>query len=99
MVLVTCPTGKAEAIAEGLVEDRVAACVNVVPALRSVYRWKDRVQKDEEALLIVKSTRDRFDALKKAVLARHPYELPEVIAIPVDRGHVPYIDWVVESTR
>jgi periplasmic divalent cation tolerance protein len=99
VVLVTCPPDKAEAIAQGLVEDRVAACVNVVPALRSVYRWKDGVQKDEEALLLVKTTRDRFDALKQAVLARHPYELPEVIAIPVDRGHAPYIDWVVESTR
>lgn len=98
-MLVTCPPDKAEAIAQGLVEDRVAACVNVVPALRSVYRWKDGVQKDEEALLLVKTTRDRFDALKQAVLARHPYELPEVIAIPVDRGHAPYIDWVVESTR
>ncbi len=99
VVLVTCPPDKADAIAQGLVEDRVAACVNVVPTLRSVYRWKNGVQKNEETLLIVKTTRDRFDALKRAVLARHPYELPEVIALPVDRGHAPYIDWVVESTR
>lgn len=99
VVLVTCPPDKAEAIAQGLVEDRVAACVNIVPSLRSVYRWKEGVQQEEEALLIVKTTRDRFDALKKAVLARHPNELPEVIAVPVDRGHAPYIDWVVESTR
>ena len=99
VVLVTCPPAQAEALAQGLVEDRVAACVNVVPALRSVYRWKDGVQKDDEALLLVKTTRDRFDALKQAVLARHPGLLPEVIAIPVDRGHTPYIDWVMESTR
>lgn len=99
VVLVTCPPDKAESIAEGLIEDRLAACVNVVPGLRSVYRWKGAVQKDQEALLLVKTTPDRFDALKRAVLARHPYELPEVIALPVERGHAPYIDWVVESTR
>lgn len=99
VVLVTCPPGKADEIAEGLVEDRVAACVNVVPSLRSVYRWNNGVQKDEEALLLVKTTRDRFEALKQAVLKRHPYELPEVIAVPVERGYAPYIDWVMESTR
>jgi len=99
VVLVTCPPKKADKIAAGLIEDRVAACVNVVRSLRSFYRWKGKVHRDDEALLIVKTTRDRFEALKKAVLARHPYELPEVIAVTVDRGHPPYLDWVVESTR
>ena len=99
VVLVTCPPDKAEAIAAALVEARVAACVNVVPGLRSVYRWKGAVQHDDEALLLVKTTRDRFEALKRAVLKHHPYELPEVIALPVERGHAPYLEWVVESTR
>jgi len=99
VVLVTCPPGDAEGIAQSLVENRVAACVNVVPGLRSVYRWKGAVQKDDEALLVIKTARDRFDALKQAVLARHPYELPEVIALPVERGHAPYLDWVADSTR
>jgi periplasmic divalent cation tolerance protein len=99
VVLVTCPPDKAQAIANALVEERVAACVNVVPSLSSVYRWKGAVHKDAEALLIVKSTKDRFEALKQAVLRHHPYELPEVIAVPVDRGHVPYLEWVIESSQ
>jgi periplasmic divalent cation tolerance protein len=99
VVLVTCPPDKAQAIAGALVEERVAACVNVVPSLSSVYRWKGAVHVDSEALLIVKSTRDRFEALKQAVLRHHPYELPEVIAVPVDRGHTPYLEWVIESSH
>jgi len=99
IVLVTCPPDRARQIATALVEERVAACVNVVPGLQSIYRWQGEVQSDGEALLIVKTAKDRFDALKQAVLKHHPYELPEVIAVAVDRGHAPYLEWVVESTR
>ncbi len=99
VVLVTCPPDKAQAIAGALVEERVAACVNVVPSLSSVYRWKGAVHVDSEALLLVKTTRDRFEALKQAVLRHHPYELPEVIAVPVDLGHAPYLEWVIESSH
>ena len=99
VVLVTCPPDKAESIADALIEERVAACVNVVPSLRSVYRLKGEVHHDEEAMLLVKTTRDRFEALKQAVLKHHPYELPEVIAVPVDRGHTPYLEWVIESSH
>ena len=99
VVLVTCPPDKAQGIANALVEERVAACVNVVPSLSSVYRWKGAVHNDAEALLVVKSTKDRFEALKLSVLKHHPYELPEVIAIPVDRGHTPYLEWVIESSH
>jgi periplasmic divalent cation tolerance protein len=99
VVLITCPPDKAQGLAETLVEERVAACVNVVPTLQSVYRWKGAVQNEGEALLLVKTTRDRFDALKALVLKNHPYELPEVISFTVDRGHAPYLEWVVESTR
>jgi periplasmic divalent cation tolerance protein len=99
VVLVTCPPERAQSIANALVEERLAACVNVVPSLQSVYRWKGEVHHDGEALLIVKTARDRFDALKQAVLKLHPYELPEVIAVSVDRGHAPYLDWVLESAH
>ncbi|MGH8482373.1 MAG: divalent-cation tolerance protein CutA [Nevskiaceae bacterium] len=99
VVLVTCPPEKAQAIAGALVEERVAACVNVVPSLSSVYRWKGAVHNDAEALLLVKTSKDRFEALKQAVLKHHPYELPEVIAIQVDRGHAPYLEWVIESSH
>ena len=99
VVLVTCPPDRAQSIADALVEERVAACVNVVPGLQSVYRWKGEVHHDTEAMLLVKTTRDRFEALKQAVLKHHPYELPEVIAVPVDRGHTPYLEWVIESSH
>ena len=99
VVLVTCPPEKAQAIAGALVEERVAACVNVVPSLSSVYRWKGAVHNEAEALLLVKTSKDRFEALKQAVLRHHPYELPEVIAIQVDRGHAPYLEWVIESSH
>lgn len=99
VVLVTCPPKQAAALAAGLVADRVAACVNVVPAVRSFYRWKGKVQRDGESLLVIKTTRARFARLRRAVLARHPYDLPEVIALPVVRGHAPYLDWVADSTR
>ncbi|MGQ0586191.1 MAG: divalent-cation tolerance protein CutA [Gammaproteobacteria bacterium] len=99
VVLVTCPPDKAQGIAQALVEERVAACVNLVPSLTSVYRWKGEVHQEGEALLLVKTTKDRFEALKQAVLKHHPYELPEVIAFTVDRGHTPYLDWVIESSH
>ena len=99
VVLVTCPPEKAQVIADALVEERVAACVNVVPNLQSVYRWKGAVHHEGEALLIVKTAQDRFDAVKEIVLREHPYELPEVIAMNVSRGHAPYLDWVLESAH
>ena len=99
VVLVTCPPDKAQGIASALVEERVAACVNLVPSLHSVYRWKGEVHHEDEALLLVKTTKDRFEALKQAVLKHHPHELPEVIAFTVDRGHTPYLEWVIESSN
>lgn len=99
IALVTCPQKDADRIARALVERRVAACVNVVPAIRSVYRWKGEVQEDDEALLIVKTADSRFDDLRQAVLSMHPYELPEIVAVSVEHGHVPYLDWVAEATR
>ena len=99
VVLVTCPPDKAQGIADALVEERVAACVNVVPSLNSVYRYKGEVHHENEAMLLVKTTKDRFEALKQAVLKHHPYELPEVIAVPVECGHTPYLEWVIESSH
>ncbi|MBI2382685.1 MAG: divalent-cation tolerance protein CutA [Gammaproteobacteria bacterium] len=98
VALVACPPDKAEHIAAVLVEGRYAACVNVVPRVVSTYRWKGKVERDDEALLIAKTTADRFEALKQAVLKLHPYELPEVVAVKLAAGHTPYLDWVIEST-
>ncbi|MGQ0698282.1 MAG: divalent-cation tolerance protein CutA [Panacagrimonas sp.] len=96
IALVSCPVDAADGLATHLVESRVAACVNVIPRIRSTYRWKGEVQRDDEALLIIKTTTERFEDLKRAVLAQHPYELPEVIAVDIAAGHLPYLDWIAE---
>lgn len=96
LVLVACPPAEAERLAWELVEARVAACVNVIPKVSSSYRWKGAVSRDEESLLIIKTTAERFEDLKREVLARHPYELPEVIAVDVAAGHLPYLQWIAD---
>jgi periplasmic divalent cation tolerance protein len=99
LVYCTCPDeASALRISDHLVEKQFAACVNVVPGLRSIYRWKGEIQRDPEVLLLIKTREDRFDALREAILALHPYELPEVIAVPVCAGSQPYLDWVRENT-
>lgn len=99
VVLVTTPSAeKAAEIARAVVEERLAACGNVLPGLRSIYRWKGEVQEDAEALLLLKTRRGHFDRLRERIVALHPYELPEVIALPVEAGHAPYLDWIAGST-
>jgi periplasmic divalent cation tolerance protein len=89
----------AERIADALIEQRLAACVNILAPCRSVYRWKDALQHDEEHPLLVKTTSERYAALEAAIRAAHPYELPEIIALPVERGLPAYLDWVAAETR
>ncbi|HUA79496.1 MAG TPA: divalent-cation tolerance protein CutA [Dyella sp.] len=91
----TCPNvASAQHLAEALVNESLAACVNRIPGIQSTYRWKGEVTTDTEELLLIKTTAARFEALKERVLALHPYELPELIAVPVERGHIAYLDWV-----
>lgn len=100
IVFCTCPDADlADALARHLVEQRLAACVSVLPGLRSTYRWQDAVESAEEVQLLIKTTRERFDALRAAVLARHPYELPELIAVEAAAGLDRYLDWIGTSTR
>jgi periplasmic divalent cation tolerance protein len=87
----------AERIARVLVERRLAACVNVVPGVVSVYRWKGDVCRDEELLLVIKTRAERLPALREALVALHPYEVPELVALPIESGHPPYLDWLDES--
>jgi periplasmic divalent cation tolerance protein len=88
---------KAAEVARALVGEGLAACVNLVPAVRSIYRWKGELQDDSETLAVVKTTSERLDALTARLVALHPYELPEVIALPVAGGHAPYLDWIKDS--
>ncbi len=98
LVLCTCPDeASATRIAQTLVEERLAACVNRIPGVASTYRWKGRVQNDSEVLLLIKSVRERFDALRERIVALHPYELPEVIAVDIGLCHATYLDWVAKE--
>jgi len=81
-------------IARALVEERLAACVNLVPAVRSVYRWEGRMQEDAEVLLVIKTRAARLDALGERLRALHPYDLPELVALPVTGGLAGYLAWV-----
>lgn len=87
----------ADRIARALVERRLAACVNVVPGLVSIYRWKGAVERDEERLLVIKTRRERLDALRAAIVSLHPYEVPEILALPVEAGSPAYLAWLDES--
>ena len=84
--------------AERIVTERLAACVNIVSGVRSVYRWKGVVEKDDEVLLFIKTTADRFPALKVRLIELHTYDTPEVIALEVQQGHMPYLEWVRDQT-
>jgi periplasmic divalent cation tolerance protein len=88
---------KAEAIADALVQERLAACVSIVTNLFSVYRWQGAIEKNTEMLLIIKTSEERREELTRRLVELHPYEVPEVIAFPVAAGHGPYLDWILES--
>ena len=88
----------AERLADQLVGQRLAACVNILAPCRSVYRWKGAVQHDEEHPMLIKTTAERYAELESALRAGHPYELPEIIAVPVGKGLPAYLDWVTAET-
>jgi periplasmic divalent cation tolerance protein len=95
VVLVACPDEPtAMAIARALVEEGLAACVSVSGEMRSIYRWRGTVEEARERLLVVKARADRLDALAARIVALHPYEVPELLALPVDRGLGPYLAWL-----
>jgi periplasmic divalent cation tolerance protein len=98
-VVVYCTIGKmdeADPLARALVEERLAACVNILPILTSVYRWQGKIEREPELLLVIKTRRERVEALKAAIIARHPYEVPEIIVLPIEAGHAPYLAWIDE---
>ncbi|HUP49674.1 MAG TPA: divalent-cation tolerance protein CutA [Thermoanaerobaculia bacterium] len=84
-------------LARDLVEQRLAACVNIVDGVRSIYRWEGAIEDDSERLLIVKTVQERVAALRDALLARHPYEVPEFVVLPIEQIEGPYRDWLIAS--
>jgi periplasmic divalent cation tolerance protein len=99
VVLCNAPPAAAEGLAEALVERRLAACVNVIPGVTSVYRWQGELCKDQEYTLLIKTTRGRLSALTTALEALHPYDLPEIIALPIcpGEGQARYLEWVTKE--
>lgn len=98
LVLCTVPdaaTGRS--IAGTLVTKRLAACVNMLPGLTSVYHWNDQVETSDELLLFIKTRRDRYSELEAAISEQHPYELPEIISVPIKQGLAGYLDWIDQS--
>jgi periplasmic divalent cation tolerance protein len=86
-------------LAQALIEKRLAACVNVLSPCRSFYRWKGKIEHAEEIPVLVKTTRERYAELETAIRAGHPYELPEIIAVPLTAGLPAYLEWVESETR
>ncbi len=98
VVLSTAGSGEEGArIAESLVEHNLCACVNLVPGVRSFYRWEGAIQDDTEVLLIIKTTKEKLPALADYLAEKHSYEVPEVMAIAIDKGNSSYLDWLARS--
>jgi periplasmic divalent cation tolerance protein len=99
VVFSTFPTpDKAAEVVRTLVSEQLAACGNLVGPVRSIYRWKGEIQDEPETLAIIKTTRERFEAMRTRLVELHPYETAEVIAMPVEGGHAPYLAWVAAET-
>jgi periplasmic divalent cation tolerance protein len=100
LVLTNLPdVASAQALAAHLVERRLAACVNILAPCRSVYRWQGRIEDAEEVPLLIKTTVERYMDLEAAIRTHHPYELPEIIAVPLSRGLPEYLGWVAAETQ
>lgn len=95
VVFITAPASNAEVIARSLVENRLGACVNVVPAVKSFYFWKNELCHEQESLLIVKTTQSKIDDLIGFVKQNHPYRIPEIVSLRVAEGLPDYVDWVI----
>lgn len=99
VVLCTCADeASAASLAHGIIDARLAACVNVVPRIRSIYRWQHRVEDEAEALMVIKTTAARAAELEAWLLANHPYDVPELLILPVEQGSDAYLAWLIQET-
>ena len=100
LVLCTFPeTESVKSVAETLVNEKLAACVNVIPGVQSIFRWQDKIDNANENILIIKTKDSLYDELEVRIKELHPYELPEIISVPIDKGLNKYLDWISESTK
>jgi periplasmic divalent cation tolerance protein len=98
LVIVTCPAKNAEKIARKILSAKVAACVNISAEIKSIYRWKGKVEVANEKILLIKTRQSLYSSLEKIILKVHPYQVPEIIALPLIHGHKPYLDWIGNET-
>lgn len=98
LVLCTCPDNiVAKNLAQALVERKLAACVNIISAIQSIYRWEEEIHMDNEVLLLIKTTKEAWESLEQTLLELHPYDVPEIIAMPITAGTKDYLSWVGEN--
>lgn len=99
LVLTNMPdAAAAQSLARALVDSRLAACVNLLPGVQSVYRWQGAIEQASEVTLLIKTTQKHFSQLRQAIVSSHPYDVPEVLALPVSDGHLPYLQWIAAET-
>ena len=100
IILCTCPDpATAERIAETVVGERLAACVNIVPGLTSLYHWEGQIQRDAELLLLIKTRQAVYPLLEARIRELHPYQVPEIIALPIQAGLAAYLNWIADHTE
>jgi periplasmic divalent cation tolerance protein len=100
LVFTTLPSAdKAAEIAKLLVEEKLVACANLLPAVRSIYRWQGKLHDENEVLVLLKTRAEHLERLKLRLLEIHPYEVPEVLAVPIESGYQPYLDWLAGETK
>ncbi len=100
IILITAANSReARKLAEGLLKNKLAACVNIVPGIRSYFRWKGKIDRTAESLLLVKTKKSKFKKVAGLVKSLHSYEVPEIIAVPVVSGYAPYLRWIDASVR
>jgi periplasmic divalent cation tolerance protein len=99
VVICNCPSTASGELGRRLVDERLAACVNILPGVRSIYRWEGKVIEDEEETLLIKTADDRLNELQERIRALHPYDIPEIIALTPTAALAEYVDWVQEQTR
>jgi periplasmic divalent cation tolerance protein len=98
IVFNTCPSQDvAETVASALVEKNLAACVNILPGITSVYSWQGKIEKDREVLLMIKTHHERYGAVEEEICKLHPYELPEVVSVSIDKALPDYLSWISEN--
>ena len=97
VALTTCPTEKSENLALSLVDERVCACVNIIPKVTSIYHWKDKLVTDEESILVIKTEETQKELLWKSIKEKHPYEVPEFVILPIVWGSQDYLNWISSS--